>query len=333
MPNKTRKDLQHAVHDKTLEPLYLLYGAEDYLRDAAARAITELALRDAPLREFNEISYSLANTEIQQALAAAEQLPMLAERRVVNLRDVQRLREADEEAVTRYLARPSATSIVIFVADDLDKRRRLTKILLEKCYAVEFAPLAEGELMQYARQRLREAHATMDDRTLAHLVGLVGSDVRTLSHELQKLAVAAIGTGPVTLELVDELVGRSRELSNFELSDHLLTRQRARAWETLRNLLADGSEPVMLLGLLASHYHRLALAKELMANGAPREEVFRLVAIPYSKREDFLSSARRADAAQLEHSLARIAAADLAIKTSQGTPRLQLEILVSELTA
>ncbi|MGH9942720.1 MAG: hypothetical protein ACRD9R_10250, partial [Pyrinomonadaceae bacterium] len=95
--------------------------------------------------------------------------------------------------------------------------------------------------------------------------------------------------------------------------------------------LDDGAEPVMLIGLIASNYHRLAVAKELMSAGRPKEEVFRLVPMPFSKREDFLATARRADAGELARRLRRIAAADLAIKTSRATPRLQLEILVCEL--
>jgi DNA polymerase-3 subunit delta len=138
------------------------------------------------------------------------------------------------------------------------------------------------------------------------------------------------------MELVDQLVGRSRELSNFELTDHLIARNRKRALQTLRRLLDDGVEPVMLIGLLASNYHRLALAKELMSRGAQNQEVYRQVGI-FGKREEFLATARRSDAVKLTRSIERIAAADLAIKTSLGGggpqgSRLQLELLVCELS-
>jgi DNA polymerase-3 subunit delta len=132
---------------------------------------------------------------------------------------------------------------------------------------------------------------------------------------------------------VDTLVGRSRELSNFELTDRLIAKDRKGALKTLRRLLDDEAEPVMLLGLIASNYHRLALAKELMSAGRPKEEVFRLVPMPFNKREDFLATARRTDSADLARRISRIASADLAIKTSLGTPRLQLELLICELSA
>ena len=328
----TRQDLHRALKQGEIGPLYLLFGEESYLRDLAARAISDAALKDAALREFNEASFSLAGTDVQQAIAAAEQLPMMSSRRVVLVRDFSKLREADEGALLRYLARPVESSTVIFVADELDKRRKLSKTLLDVCAAVEFAPLADAELADWAKRRLKDLKVQTDERTLHQIVALVGSDVRTLSNELDKLATAALGSGLITMEMVDALINRSRELSNFELADHLIARNRKRALQTLRRLLDDGAEPVMLIGLIASNYHRLALAKELMARGAPNNEVYRQVGI-FGRREEFLATARRSDAQTLARSIERIAAADLAIKTSQATPRLQLEVLICELAA
>ena len=333
MSTLTREDLRKALKAGRVEPLYLLFGAESYLRDMAARVIADTTLKDAPLREFNESSFSLARTDVQQAIAAAEQLPMMTARRVVRVTDFSRLAESDEEALLRYLARPAESSVVIFIADELDKRRKLSKTLLDACLSVEFAPLTDAELATWAKSRLRELKAETDDRTLSQVIALVGADVRTLSNELEKLATAALPSSRITMEMTDALVGRSRVLSNFELTDYLIARNRRRALQTLESLLDDGAEPVMLIGLIAGNFHRLALAKELMTRGVAKEEVFRLVAMPYSKREEFLATARRTETAALVRSIERIAAADLAIKTSQATPRLQLELLVCELSA
>jgi DNA polymerase III subunit delta len=334
----TRQKFEQQVGRGEFAPLYLLFGPEDFLRDSAARLVADAAMRDAPLREFNEAAFSLAATDVQQAVAAAEQLPLMAPRRVVRVSDFSKLREADEGALLRYLARPAETAIVIFVADDLDKRRRLSKTLLDACVSVEFPAMTDQEARQFARARLKSLKAEADERVVAHLVALAGTGARRLAVESDKLATAALPAGRVTMELVDALVGRSRELSNFELTDHLIARDRRRALETLGRLLDDGAEPPMLLGLIASNYHRLALVKEMMRQGQPEKEVFRVVQMPFGKQKDFLATARRADAAQLARHIERIAAADLAIKTSLGGggprgARLQLEMLVCELSA
>ena len=338
MSTLTREELWRNLKGGKVEPLYLLFGPEDYLRDAAARAVTEAALKGAALREFNESSFSLASADVQHAIAAAEQMPMMGGRRVVRVTDFARLREADEEALARYVTRPVETSVVLFIADDLDKRRKLSKRLLEVCASVEFAALNDSELASWARDRLKHLGADADERTLRQIIALTGASVRQLATELEKLSTAALPGGHVTMEMVEALVGRSRELSNFELTDRLIARDRRRALETLSKLLDDGAEPVMLIGLLASSYHRLALAKDLMSRGAAEQEVFRVVNMPFHQRKEFLATARRADSEELARRIRRIAEADLAIKTSLGGggdrgSRVQLEMLVCELSA
>jgi DNA polymerase-3 subunit delta len=314
-----------------------LFGEETYLRDLAVRAIIEASLKDTGLREFNEDRVSLAKTDVRNAIAAAEQLPMMSLRRVVEIRDFAKIDESGAETLMQYLERPVESTVVLFVADDLDKRRKLTKSLIDACVAVEFARLTDPELKDWARRRLKELNVQTDDRTLGQIVAYVGNDVRTLSNELDKLATAAIGSGLITMELVDALVGRSRELSNFELTEHLIAGNRRRALQTLGRLLDDGAEPVMLIGLLASNYHRLALAAELIGQGASNQEVYRQVAV-FGPREEFCATARRSNPSSLVRSIERIAAADLAIKTSRGGggpqgSRLQLEFLLCELAA
>lgn len=330
MKTLSRTELERSLREG-LRPLYLLLGCEIYLRRVAAQSITEAALSGTLLREFNESSFSLLSDSVQSAIAAAEQLPMMSDMRVVRIRDFARLREADEEILIRYLNNPAPSTAMIFIADELDKRKKSSKVLLDVCTVVEFTPLKDAEAKAWARTRLKELKITADDQVLSEIIRLVGTDVQTLSNELDKLASAAAGTGRITLDLVDELIGRSRELSNFELGDHLLAGNRKRALETLHRLLEDGAEPVMLVGLIAGNYHRLALGKHLLARGG-REEVFRNIGLPPFKRDSYISTLQRSSATQIARGIQLTAAADLAIKTSQATPRLQLEMLVCELT-
>ena len=329
MKTLTRADLDRSLRER-ISPLYLLLGSESYLRDTAAQAIADTALSNTLLREFNEFSFSLLSDAVQSAVAAAEQLPMMSDKRVVKIKDFAKLRDTDEEVLIAYLKNPAPSTVTILIADDLDKRKASSKVLLDTCTVVDFSPIKDAEAKGWCKTRLKELKTTADDPVLSEIIRLVGTDVQTLSTELDKLASAAIDTKKITLELVDDLIGRSRELSNFELSDHLMAKNRKRALETLYRLLDDGAEPVMLVGLIGSNYRKLALGKYLLARGG-RDEVFRNVAMPPFKRDSFLATVQRSDVAKIAHGIKLIAAADLAIKTSQATPRLQLEMLVCEL--
>ena len=341
----SRDDLRNQLKRREFAPVYLLFGAETYLRDLAARAIADLVLADSSLREFNEIEFSLSGgSPVQHALAAAEQMPMISARRVVKISNVvvsaaggkETLKEEDESALAAYLNRPVETSVVVFVAGELDKRRKIAKLLLEKSRAVEFKQLEDGELIAWARTKLKELNAEADDRAVRRLVGLVGNNVRRLTNEIEKLSVAALPDSLITFELIESLVPDSREISNFDLTDSLLAKNKTRSLSILKKILDDGAEPLMILGLIASNFRRLLMSKELMRNGVERAEVARIMKLPYSKQEDFLAAARRADTKKLTAVMRRIAEADAAIKTSIGGggtagSRLQIEMLVCEL--
>jgi DNA polymerase III subunit delta len=327
-----REDLRNQLKRGEIAPLYLLFGAEKYLRNQAAKAITEKVLKDSPLREFNETEVSLNDTDFLQAISSAEQMPMIASRRVVKITEINKLKESEEDLLERYIKRPADFSVVIFIADDLDKRRRFAKLMLENCVSVEFANLSDMELLTWAKGKLKELNAQADEKALRQIVGLVGNNVLKLTNEIEKLVTAALPDSIITYELVEKLVPNSRELSNFELTDYLLSKNRVRALQILNKILNDGAEPLMLLGLIANNFRRLFLAKELMRQGVDRKEVARTIGLPYHKQEDFLATARRADAEKLSWSLQRIAEADLNIKTSKATPRMQIEMLVAELS-
>ncbi len=339
-----REDLRNQLKKREFAPVYLLFGAETYLRDLAAKTIGDLVLANSSLREFNEIEHSLNDSKVNYAISDAEQLPMVDARRVVKITNVKvsansnkdNLKEEDEEILLRYLSRPAETSIVIFVADELDKRRKMSKMLLEKSVAVEFGELKDNELIKWANDKLKELDTAADARALNLLVALVGNNVRRLTNEIEKLSVAALPDNLITSELVESLVPNSREISNFDLTEHLLAKDKKRSLQVLRKILDDGAEPLMLLGLISYNFRRLFMSKELMTQGVERKEVARILRLPYGKQEEFLATARRTDAEKLAWIMGKIAETDLAIKTSKGGggtvgSRLQIEMLVCEL--
>jgi DNA polymerase III subunit delta len=345
MSTLTREDLRNQLRRREIAPVYILFGPETYLRDLAARTIADFVLKEAPLRDFNENEFSLnISDNIHQALAAADQLPMMAPRRVIRITDVRisatsgrdTLKDEHEEAMTRYLSRPAESSVLIFIADDFDKRRKISKLFIDKAVAVEFKRLEEAELLQWARDKVREAGFDADEKALRQLIGLTGEDLRRLTNEIAKVSTASLPGKLISYETVDALVPNSREISNFDLMDHLIAKEKRMALTVLRKILNDGGEPLMILGLIANSFHRLLMAKSMMEQGGDRSEVGRILKIPYRKQGDFLAAARRAETAAITRIMKRLAETDLSIKTSKGGggtigAKLQIEVLVCEL--
>ena len=329
MPVRTRKDLEQALKQGQIEPVYFLYGSEVYLRDQAIRLITETALTGTLLREFNDSSFNLLTNDVRDAIAVAEQLPMMSGRRVIRLRNFAKLREADEEFLLKYLERPVETSVVIFIGDDIDKRKKFGKKLLAGA-SFEFQSLKPNELPSWIKLHLKTLNAEIDPQAMSRLTDMA-NDLLTLTNELNKLASAALPSGRITADLVDRLVKRSREHMNWDLTDSIVSRDRRTALKVLREFLDDGAEPVLLTGVIAGTFRRMAMAKELLARGASPNEIFSEVRVPSFKQRAYLSMLSRIDSKTMAGMIQRIAETDLAIKTSKATPRMQMEMLVCEL--
>ena len=118
---------------------------------------------------------------------------------------------------------------------------------------------------------------------------------------------------------------------NWELSDHIISRNRKGALKTLKDLLDDGVEPLLLIGLIAGTYRRMALAKALLSQGASPATIFSEVRMPPFKQRDYLALLNRVDSERLARTIRRVAETDLGIKTSKAMPRMQVEMLVCEL--
>lgn len=341
----TKENLWNQLKSGEIAPVYLLFGTETYLRDKAAKKIADFALSENSLREFNENEFSLNQAEnLSYALASAEQLPMIASRRVVWITDVRvsasgtkdTLKEDYETLLTAYLSRPSESSVVIFVAEEFDKRRRMAKILMENSVAVEFSKMSDGELVSWTRKEIKDAGFDAEEKAVHQLVGLVGDNLRRLTNEIKKVTTAALPDKIVTFDLVESLVSNSREMSNFDLTDQLFGKDKRKPLETLKKVLDDGAEPLMILGLIAHNLRRTLMTKELMEQGVERKEVVSKMKLHPKYHEDFLKTARQSDKKKLLHIIERLAETDLAIKTSKGGSgnagaRMQIEMLVCEI--
>ncbi len=344
MAEISKDDLRKHIRSRSFAPVYVLSGAETYLRDAALKTIVKFAFEESDFRDFNETDVSIIGSELRDLLAAAEQLPMMSSRRVVVIRDVSvaqsaardTLKESDEEVLAAYLKDPAPAVVVIFVADELNGNRKLTKILKAGSAWVDFKTLDHAGLIAQARRFAADEGVEIGEGELRLLVDTVGDNVRRLHNEVAKLATAALPEKRITAEMIGSLVGNSRLLENFALTGNLLSGNRAAAMRTMKKILDDGAEPLAILGLIGTNLRKIMMAKDLMEKGADTRQIENTIKVRSSDREAFLAAARRTRIAKIHRAINRIAETDIAIKTSLsggGThgSRRQIEMLVSEL--
>lgn len=341
----TREQLWDQVQRREFAPVYVLYGEETYLRQQAEKAIAQHCFSEADARDFNETEFSLSTPEnLRRALEAAEQLPMMSERRLIRITDAavgasaarDTLKEEHEPLLTSYFNRPSPTSVVIFIGSELNRNRKMMKLLEKFAAVVKFDQLGEAGLRSWAERIFKRNGVTIENAAIGLLASLCGHNVARLENEAEKLMTAALPDKVITLELVEALVADHRELDSFVLTNELSRNRPQEALKALRKILEDGAEPVVLLGSLGFYFRKLGIVKSQTERGVDRGVITRALGVRFDQHDAYFAAARRTDSAEIEYAVKRIAETDLAVKTSKGGtdgPRKQLEMLVSEIAS
>jgi DNA polymerase-3 subunit delta len=333
---KSQSEFVRQLKDGKFAPLYLFEGSENYLREQTLKQLVGAAVDDA-LRDFNVTEISVAKGNLDQALAIARQFPMMSPRRAVIVIGFEAINDEDQlETLKDYLRDPVETTVLIFNSPGLDKRRNIATMLSKFCAVVSFLPLDEREAApRWIADYVARAGGMIDAATASFLIGMVGTELQQLATELDKLLTYVGERGRITRQEIELLVRYSREHSNFELTDALLDGNRKRAMTLLEHIFENVSDKqslsLMILGAIARSYRNLLISKELMQQNAPNSEVAKAVGMSPFAVTHLNEKARKMDSRRILHAIQRIAATDIALKSSMGTPRLQIELLICEL--
>jgi DNA polymerase-3 subunit delta len=274
MPAQSVEALFRSLKKGDLAPVYYLYGPEDVLKDEAVKTILDRSL-DPTLRDFNFDQRSAAQLDAEEVHALCNTLPMLAERRVVLLRDIEgwKRKTKGRAEFIRYLQRPSPETVVIMVQGSAEEAD--DKELAAGAYTVRFDPLPPERARKWLSHQAARLGVTLEPEAAEHLMRSVGSDLSALTSELAKLASLPAGE-PLTAERVGELVGVRHGETLWDWREAVLDGQPGRAAALLPSILAQpGVSGVKLvttlgtalvgLGIARAHYDRGTRGRSLEA--------------------------------------------------------------------
>ncbi len=244
---------------------YYFHGPEDILKDEAVRALVDRAL-DPSLRDFNLDQRSAPQLDPESLFSLCATLPMMAERRVVVLRDVEGLKRKPKvrAALLAYLERPSPETVLILVQGAGEEAE--DKELARAACSVACAPLSHERVLKWLQRRAEGLGIALEPEAAEHLARAVSGELGPLASELQKLAALPPGE-PVTVERVGAIVGVRHGETAFDWRDALFEGETARAVQLLGRVLDQpGSSAVRLVtmtgstlagvGIARSHYDR-----------------------------------------------------------------------------
>src|SRR5215207_3797554 len=137
MASAGEKALHSALKKRVFDPVYYLFGEDDFLKEQATRDLIEAAV-DPATRDFNLELRRASELDPEALDALLSTPPMLAERRVVVIREVDKLKKSARALLDRYLARPAHDTVLVLITP---AGAKADKGLSDHATSVEFKPL------------------------------------------------------------------------------------------------------------------------------------------------------------------------------------------------
>jgi DNA polymerase III subunit delta len=328
------KTLNDAIKRGTFDGVYYVCGEDDFQKDHAVKQLIEAAVEPA-MRDFNMEVLRAQETDAKTLDAALSALPMMADRRIVIVRDVSALKKDARKVLDRYTQKPSPDVLVILIEASGGKS---DKELLKSTTPLDWAFLTADRIPRWISHYTATHFKTKISTEASDLLqAAVGTDLNQLVSELDKLASYAHGREIEEAD-VSHVVGVRRGETMADFLDAVAAQNVSKALDLVPLILSQPKTSAVQL-VMALTTQTLALAwgkarlKEGLSQSRLQGEYFGLLkqsGSTYPGRawgsaaQSWASFVDRWSSASLDRALGALLEADKALKETRMSSEEQI---------
>jgi DNA polymerase-3 subunit delta len=260
------RDLRKAIQQRVFERAYYFHGDDEYLKDDMIRQLIDAAI-DPATRDFNLDVRRGSDVDAESLLSLLATPPMMAERRLVVVKDVNALKKDARAALERYL-NSSTSNVVALLVSPAGVKADVS--LCNQTTDVAFDPLTGDRVPRWVTHHVTTSlKSTITPAAVDLLISAVGNDLPQLAAELDKLASYANGT-EINEEAVSAIVGVRRGETLGDLLDRVLAHDAPGALAVIDHVLAQPKvTAVSIVMALTTQILAVAWARSARDRGYP----------------------------------------------------------------
>lgn len=250
--------------DENLCNVYHVFGEDLFIIQEVCLEIEKKCNNN--LGDLNKSIFDDENFDIDALLAVCEQIPMLAEKRFVLVKNLQKISEFALKKIIAYCEHPSNECVLVLC--ELPNQNIFKKVPAKQ---IECKKLPELKLRKFIESQLEKVNKSITIDACTLLINFCVQDLMLIKNELFKLSFYH---KPLTLnhssidsnqnkniEKIDSddiklLVVKNDDYSVFEISEALTKGDQNRAIILLKKMM-ETMDFNFILGLISSHFRRM----------------------------------------------------------------------------
>ncbi|MGH1366535.1 MAG: DNA polymerase III subunit delta [Calditrichia bacterium] len=320
-----------AVKKGPLQPVYFIYGDENFLIDALVQKITA-AFIGTPDKEINYFLRYAPEAAMEDVLSLTAGASLFSEKKVVVYRDFQQLRNPPMDKLLSYLKRTDPDICLVITARIDSVNQAKYQKIAGLASMVHVTSLREGDLNRFIQDEFKRYNKTIDTEALQTLMYLVGEKIHDLKTEIAQVVNFYRDRGAITSADIEAVVGVHAVQNVFELTRQIARKNLDEAVFTTRNLLEKGESAHAILALLTRHMIILWKIRGFYNSGQKNEKTImqRLRLYPKQFRA-YVSELTHWSLPQLKKSLSLLEECDRLLKSGQSTEHVIMDMLIFKL--
>lgn len=302
---------------------YLLYGTNTY----GIKKETDKILKD--VNALNISRYDLEENSIEEILNDAVTMSLFSENKVIiceNAICFSALGKADEK-LEAYLQKSNPNTILIFIlnSEKPDERKKITKLIKKNGTVKDFNITNPSSLV---KEMLK--NYDISPKTISLLIDRVGSNLNTLTNEVNKIILYKNEDKHITDQDIVDLTHKTVDIDVFKLIDYIVTDDKKNALEIYYELVKRGEEPIKIIIMLANQFRIIYQSKTLRKKGYSEKDIADLLKIHPYRVKLALQKANMYSGNILLKYIDALADMDFGIKSGQMNKNNSLEMFILE---
>ena len=303
---------------KTVQPLYVLIGNENYLLHDAA-----LKIKKAWNARGNSESKTLHITNSADWAVLFEEATsysLFSENVLLDVYfDKKTIDTTGKEVLTRYLENTNPRCLILLRASLVPAKQLLFLSSRANVTLIQLTPLTEINLRQWIAVQLQERFLGFTKEAPALIQQYTQGNMLATAQLIEKLTLIHDNKHALTLQDIQEQLIDQCDYPLYELNDACLNADTSKAIQLLRQFAAHKEEPTLLLWLLTQELRKLISLTKLLSEGHAFAAACQKLSIWSQRMSLYEKALRRLPKAQLYNLLRLGKDLDEQIKSNQSS--------------
>lgn len=279
--------LASAIEAGKAPSVFILYGEEEFLiaeaRDRIAKALRRRLGETVEIVDMPggvEDLKSILNELLSSSLFSSDKVVLVRDFTAVAGKGASKRKEVTDFVGRLAAGLPKGKFCVLSVCESgapiAAFAKSLTNAVVLSFPKIKSFPgmqVHRDPLFAFVKDLLALSGKTITPDAFLALKDSVGTDLRTICNELEKLCLFVGQKNRIDAKDVDAIVSAARQRASFELADAVAKKNVGQAFETLANLLRDNTPPLFILQSLTTQFRYLLQAKVLLSRHLDKAQV------------------------------------------------------------